>query len=45
MEEWLRYSVCFWHTFRGQGKLFSLYLLSFKGEVLVLYIYLTLYIV
>ena len=20
MEEWLRFSVCFWHTFRGTGK-------------------------
>jgi xylose isomerase len=19
MEEWLRFSVCFWHTFRGTG--------------------------
>lgn len=21
MEEWLRFSVCFWHTFRGSGML------------------------
>ena len=21
MEEWLRFSVCFWHTFRGTGEL------------------------
>ncbi len=20
MEEWLRFSVCFWHTFRGTGQ-------------------------
>ena len=20
MEEWLRFSVCFWHTFRGTGE-------------------------
>jgi xylose isomerase len=20
MEEWLRFSVCFWHSFRGTGK-------------------------
>lgn len=23
MEEWLRFSVCFWHTFRGTGQLWS----------------------
>lgn len=23
MEEWLRFSVCFWHTFRGTGQLSS----------------------
>jgi len=23
MEEWLRFSVCYWHTFRGTGKLSS----------------------
>ena len=21
MEDWLRFSVCYWHTFRGVGKL------------------------
>ena len=22
MEEWLRFSVCYWHTFRGLGEKF-----------------------
>lgn len=23
MEEWLRFSVCYWHTFRGTGWFYS----------------------
>ena len=36
MEEWLRFSVCFWHTFRGTGsKNFLLGITSSKPTLAV----------
>ena len=37
MEEWLRFSVCYWHTFRGTGETIgiNLYIRDERALVLV----------